>query len=99
MGSLGSSTFLAGALSVSLTVSLPMGSCVTSAFTFHHHGSLELCVVGRVTALRFRSVAVALPDFKLHEVRGIDSGITRRTEAAFGVIHGLAQCGQRDVAE
>ena len=44
-------------------------------------------------------MSVALADFELHEIRGIDAGITRRTELAFGVIHGLAQCGERDVAK
>src|SRR5208282_2310103 len=99
-GSFGSSTFLAGALAVPLAVSLPIGSCVVSAFTFHRHGSLDGQIVGAIAILwMFGRVAVALADFELHEVRGIDAGITRRTKLAFGVIHGLAKRGKRNVAE
>src|ERR1700722_4101662 len=99
MGSLGSSIFLPEALPVSFTVSLAIGSCVVSAFTFHRHGSLHMCVVRSVAIFLFRGVAVALANFELHEIGRIDSGITRRTELAFGVIHGLAQGGERNVAE
>src|SRR5580693_1895423 len=100
IGSLGSSTFLAGGFPVSLTPPLLTGSCVTSAFTFHHHGFLDCCVVARITVRLLRAAAIApVADFKLDEVRGIDSGITRRTELAFGVIHSLAEGGKRNVAE
>src|SRR5208282_3658919 len=99
IGSLGSSAFLAGVLAFSSPTSLPLGFCFTSAFTFHRHRLFHRSVVRRVAVLCVWGVAVALADFELHEIRGIDAGITRRTELAFGVIHGLAQGGKRDVAE
>src|SRR5580693_2919143 len=55
MGSLGSSAFLDGVLTVSSPASLPLGFCFASAFTFHRHWLFDRCVV--------RSVAVALADF------------------------------------
>src|SRR5580692_4973033 len=95
MGSLDSSAFSP----VSLPSSLPLGFCFRSAFTFHRHWLFDRCVVRSIAILRFRSVAIALADFELHEIRRIDPGITRRTELAFGVIHGLAKRRKRDVAE
>src|SRR5580658_4547656 len=97
MGSLGSSVFLAGVLTVSSPASLPLGFCLTSAFTFHRHRLFHRCVVRRVAVLCVWDVAVALAHFELHEVCRIDAGITRRTELAFGVVHGLAQRRKRDV--
>src|SRR5580693_6309221 len=91
MGSFGSSTFLPGALTFSLRASLPTTSCIASAFTFHRHRPLDQRVFRTVFIFPVMRVAVALADFQLHEIRGIDAGITRRTELAFGVIHGLAQ--------
>src|SRR5580658_5632219 len=86
MGSLGSSA----AFPVSFPASLPLGCCLASAFTFHRHWLFDRCVFRSAAIFRFRSVSVALADFQLHKVRRIDPGITRRTELAFGVIHGLA---------
>jgi hypothetical protein len=43
-------------------------------------------------------VPVALAYFELHEIGGIDARITRRAEVAFGVVDGLAERGERDVA-
>src|SRR5277367_4070765 len=95
MGSLGSSV----AIRVSLPASLPLGFSIASTFTFHRHGLFHRCVVRRIAVLCIWSVSVALADFELHEIRGIYAGITRCTELAFGVIHGLAQCCERNVAE
>src|SRR5271167_543669 len=95
MGSFGSSV----AFTVSLPASLPVRFCIVSAFTFHRHRLFDRYVVRRVAVLCLRGVPVVLADFELHEVRRIDAGITRRTKLAFGVIHGLAQRGKRNVAE
>src|SRR5580693_839382 len=91
MGSLGSSAFLDGVLTVSSPASLPLGFCFASAFTFHRHWLFDRCVV--------RSVAVALADFELHEIGRIDARITGRTELAFGVADGLAERRERDVPQ
>src|SRR5580658_804875 len=91
MGSLGSSAFLDGVLTVSSPASPPLGFCFRSAFTFHRHWLFDRCVVW--------SVAVALTDFELHKIGRIDARITGRTELAFGVIHGLAKRRKRDVPQ
>src|SRR5580700_1567008 len=83
MGSLGSSAFLDGFLTVSSPASLPLGFSFASAFTFHRHWLFDRCVFRGAAIFRFRSVSVALADFQLHEVGRIDAGITRRTELAF----------------
>src|SRR5580698_4202317 len=70
-GSLGSSA----PFPASLPISLPLGFCFVSAFTFHRHRLFHRCVVGRVAVLCLVGVAVALADFELHEVGGIDAGI------------------------
>src|SRR6266436_5611064 len=98
MGSLGSAMALLAALTVSLPATLPislsLGFSVASAFTFHRHRSFEKCVVRRVSVLGIWSGSVAFANFELYEIRGIDARVTRRTELAFGVIHGLAQRGE-----
>src|SRR5579863_8923825 len=99
MGSFGSSTFLPGALPFSLGASLPTDSCIVSAFTFHRHRPLDQRVFRSVSIFPVMRGAVALPNFQLHEIRGIDAGITRRTKLAFGVVHGLAQGRERNIAE
>src|ERR1700692_2689844 len=99
MGSFGSSTFLPGALTFSLRASLPTDSCMASAFTFHRHRPLDQRVFRTVSMFLIMSVAVALPDLQLHEIRGIDAGITRRTELAFGVVNSLTKRGERNIAE
>src|SRR5580704_19073035 len=96
IGSFGSSTFLPGVLPFSLGASLPTDSCMASAFTFHRHRLLDQRVFRTVSIFPIMRVAVALTDFQLHEIGGIDPGITRRTELAFGVIHGLAQGRKRN---
>src|SRR5271163_1374671 len=95
MGSFGSSV----TVPVSFPPSLPLGFTFTSAFTFHRHGLFHRSVVRRTAVLCVWSVSVTLADFELHEIRRIDAGITRRTKLAFGVIHGLAQSGKRDVSK
>src|SRR5271168_4050031 len=94
-GSFGSSAVFA----VAPPTSLPVGFCIVSAFTFHRHWLFKSYVVRRVAVLCVRRVSVALADFELHEIGRIDSGITRRAELAFSVIHGLAQSGERNVTE
>src|SRR5579863_3012116 len=98
MGSLGSSAALPGTLPDSLPDSLPIGFCFASAFTYHRHRLFHRCVVPCAAVLRVRGAAVALADFELHEIRWIDSGITRRTKLAFGVTNGPAKSGKRDVS-
>src|SRR5207302_8513733 len=72
-----------------------------SAFTFHHHR--PLCGRG-FTAIAWGmfaglDVGSALAHFQLHQIRGINARITRRTEPARGITDRAAQGRQRNVAQ
>src|SRR6266849_6615273 len=66
-----------------------------SAFTFHHHR--PLCGPGFTSIFMQMSGRLSIrggfADLELHQVRGIDACITRRTKAAFGISNGLSQGG------
>src|SRR5580693_1857720 len=78
-------------------------SCVFffSAFTFHRHWALGGRGFTAVTLDSFAGLAVggAFAHFQLHEIGRVVPRITRRTKLAFGIAEGLAQRGERDVAE
>src|SRR6266849_7272169 len=72
---------------------------LASAFMFHRYGTFGCGVVALIAVRRVIRFAIraAFADFQLHQVRGIDACVTRRTVAASGVVHGLLQIGERDV--
>src|SRR5207302_8780224 len=64
-----------------------------SAFTFHHHRPFcgrGFTVVARTTFTGF-AVWRAFAYLELHQIRGIDTRITRRAELAFGTTDGPAK--------
>src|SRR5439155_18197819 len=72
-----------------------------SAFTFHHHR--PLCGRGFTAVARsiFAGFAVwrAFAYLELHQVRRVDTCITRRAELAFGITDSPAKRRERNVAQ
>src|SRR5437762_2838012 len=72
-----------------------------SAFTFHHQRPLCGRGFNAVAWGMFAGLAVgsAFAHLQLHQIRGINARITRRTEPASGITDGAAQRRKRNVAQ
>src|SRR6266849_4928325 len=72
-----------------------------SAFTFHHHRPLSGRGFAAVAMSRFAGLAVgsAFAHLELHQIRRIDTCITRRAELAFGITECAAQGRERNIAQ